>query len=119
MIKKILSTIITLSLLLYANSIDDAIEAIQNAPQEERFKLMNDFKKRFIELQEEDRLKAMHKLIVSHNKENNNIDQNITQEAIEDKAHILNEQIELQRENSIESSLVEDIQSQQESENDD
>ena len=46
---------------LYA-SIDARIEAIQNAPVEERFMLMNAFKKEVIHMQEEERIDAITKL---------------------------------------------------------
>ena len=46
---------------LYAN-IDARIEAIQNAPVEERFMLMNAFKKEVVHMQEEERIDAITKL---------------------------------------------------------
>ena len=46
---------------LYAN-IDARIEAIQNAPVEERFMLMNAFKKEVLHMQEEERIDAITKL---------------------------------------------------------
>jgi hypothetical protein len=46
---------------LYAN-IDARIEAIQNASVEERFKLMNAFKKEVVHMQEEERIDAITKL---------------------------------------------------------
>ena len=49
--------------LLYAN-IDAQIEAIKNASVEERFKLMNAFKKNLIKMKEEERIKAMTKLTI-------------------------------------------------------
>jgi len=49
--------------------IDEQIEAIQNAPVEERFKLMNAFKKNLVKMKEEERIEAMKKLTTrSHNK---------------------------------------------------
>ncbi|MEA2049051.1 MAG: hypothetical protein U9O64_11480 [Campylobacterota bacterium] len=50
-----------LTLSLCAN-IDAQIEAIQKAPIGERFKLMNAFKKEVIQMQEEERISAIHKL---------------------------------------------------------
>lgn len=50
-----------LTLPLCAN-IDAQIEAIQKAPIEERFKLMNAFKKEVVHMQEEERISAIHKL---------------------------------------------------------
>ncbi len=46
---------------LYAN-IDARIEAIQNASVEERFKLMNAFKKEVVHMQEQERIDAITKL---------------------------------------------------------
>lgn len=46
---------------LYAN-IDTRIEAIQNASIEERFKLMNIFKKEMVQMKEEERMDAITKL---------------------------------------------------------
>ena len=46
---------------LYA-SIDARIEAIQNASVEERFMLMNAFKKEVVHMQEEERIDAITKL---------------------------------------------------------
>ena len=49
------------TLSLFAD-IDAQIEAIQNAPADERFKLMNAFKKEIIRMQETSRIEAMGKL---------------------------------------------------------
>lgn len=49
--------------LLHAN-VDAQIEAIKNASVEERFKLMNAFKKNLIKMKEEERIKAMTKLTI-------------------------------------------------------
>jgi len=43
-------------------TIDAQIEAIQKAPIEERFKLMNAFKKEIVQMQEQERIKAIMKL---------------------------------------------------------
>ena len=51
------------TLLLHAN-VDAQIEAIKNASVEERFKLMNTFKKNLIEMKEEERIEAMTKLTI-------------------------------------------------------
>ena len=53
-----------MNLSLYAN-IDEEIESIQNATVEERFKLMNKFKKHLIEMKEIERIKAMEKLFAT------------------------------------------------------
>ena len=42
--------------------IDAQIEAIQRAPVSERFKLMNDFKKKIIQMREKERIEAVKKL---------------------------------------------------------
>jgi len=46
---------------LYAN-IDSQIEAIQNASAQERFKLMNAFKKNLVKMKKKERIEAMTKL---------------------------------------------------------
>jgi hypothetical protein len=51
------------TILLHAN-VDAQIEAIKNASVEERFKLMNAFKKNLIKMKEEERIKAMTKLTI-------------------------------------------------------
>jgi len=43
--------------------IDSLIESMQSVSDEERFKLMNEFKQEVIQLQEEERMEAMLKLI--------------------------------------------------------
>ncbi len=53
--------LLLLPMLLLAD-IDEQIEAIQHAPLKERFKLMNAFKNRVIQMREEERLQALHKL---------------------------------------------------------
>jgi len=69
-----LFSILFLNLPLIANNIDTQIEAIQKAPIEERFKLMNSFKKEIVQMREEERIQAMSKL------------QSITQSKHADKA---------------------------------
>jgi len=61
-IQKIVLLILLLYIPLFA-SIDEQIEAMQNASDEERFEMMNRFKKELIALQEEERIDAMKKLI--------------------------------------------------------
>ena len=51
------------TIFLYAN-VDTQIEAIRHASVEERFKLMNAFKKNLIKMKEEERIKAMTKLTI-------------------------------------------------------
>ena len=53
----------SLTLVLHAD-IDAQIDAIKNASVEERFKLMNAFKKNLIKMKEEERIKAMTKLTI-------------------------------------------------------
>jgi len=65
--KFIIEKILLLILLMYTplfSSIDEQIEAMQNASDEERFEMMNRFKKELIKLQEEERMDAMKKLIL-------------------------------------------------------
>jgi len=59
----VLKFLLTFSLCmpLFAN-MDARIKAIQNAPIEERFKLMNAFKKEIILMQEQERIEAITKL---------------------------------------------------------
>ncbi len=45
------------------SDIDELIESMQSASDEERFELMNQFKEEVIQLQEEERMKAMMKVI--------------------------------------------------------
>ena len=56
-------SILFLTIPLFAN-IDDRIEAIEHASEEQRFAMMNQFKQELIKLQEEERLNAMRKLIL-------------------------------------------------------
>lgn len=49
-------------IMLNALSIDEEIEAIQKAPVEERFKLMNALKKRIVQMKEEKRMNTIEKL---------------------------------------------------------
>lgn len=58
---KLIMIAFLLSTLLYA-SIDDEIEAIQKAPIEKRFKLMNALKKRIVQMKEEKRMTTIEKL---------------------------------------------------------
>lgn len=45
-----------------ASSIDEEIKTIQSAPLEKRFKLMNAFKKKLIQMKEQERINALKKL---------------------------------------------------------
>ena len=45
-----------------ASSIDEEIKAIQSAPMKKRFKLMNAFKKRLIQMKENERIDTLKKL---------------------------------------------------------
>ena len=56
-------SILFLTIPLFAD-IDDRIEAIEHASEEQRFAMMNQFKQELIKLQEEERLNAMRKLIL-------------------------------------------------------
>jgi len=55
--------------ILYAN-IDDDIQKIQNAPPSERYKLMNEFKKKLIKMNEKKRIDAIKKLGKKSNSKN-------------------------------------------------
>jgi len=55
-------TLLILLGFLYGNSIDAQIEAIQRAPVEKRFELMNAFKHKIIQMQEQERIDAIRKL---------------------------------------------------------
>ena len=56
-----------ITLMLHAD-IDAQIDAIKNASVEERFKLMNAFKRNLIKMKEEERIKAITKLSEKSNK---------------------------------------------------
>ncbi len=58
----LLTSILFLTVSLLATPIDAQIEAIQKAPVEKRFKLMNAFKKKIVRMQEQERIKALTKL---------------------------------------------------------
>lgn len=86
--QSIMKKVFLLVLLLYTplfSSIDEQIEAMQNASDEERFEMMNHFKKEVIKLQEEERIEAMKKLI-SITESNN------SEEVMEELTHNSNEQ---------------------------
>lgn len=74
-----------LSLTLLYASIDDEIEAIQKAPIEQRFKLMNALKKRIVQMKEEKRMTTIKKLqsatqgeVIEREEDNLTQDQNAT-----------------------------------------
>ena len=100
MLGVILRFLLCLSLslhVLYAD-IDTQIEAIQNASVEERFKLMNAFKKNLIKMKEKERIKAIHKLTnKSKNKQAKNVltrlEENIKKEKI--RKHLEHQQIDV------------------------
>jgi len=58
---KIFMIILLYNAMLYG-SIDDEIEAIQQAPVEERFKLMNELKKKIVQMKEDKRMQSIKKL---------------------------------------------------------
>ena len=122
------------SIPLYAN-IDVHIDAIQNAPVEERFMLMNAFKKEVLHMQETERLEAITKLKSitqsrhsdraikelkkhAHPKfHRNQKDLFITKKSIErhlDKTHKIQEYIEDESENHIENETEEQIEDETE-----
>lgn len=53
--------ILLYNVILYG-SIDDEIEAIQQATVEQRFKLMNELKKKIVQMKEDKRMKSIKKL---------------------------------------------------------
>jgi len=59
--------VMSMTLVLHAD-IDAQIDAIKNASVEERFKLMNAFKRDLIKMKEEERIKAITKLSEKSNK---------------------------------------------------
>jgi len=71
---KILFFILLVSL-LHATPLDDKIKALKNAPQKERFKLMNAIKKDIATMHQKERLKAIKKL--QKNMDNNKSTQTI------------------------------------------
>lgn len=60
---------------IYSN-IDDDIDNIRDASNAERFKLMNEFKKKIIKMKQKERIKAIQKL----SKVNNKIDKGLLKE---------------------------------------
>ena len=62
--------ILFLSFSLYGN-IDDEIDNIRNASNQDRFKLMNAFKKKIIKMKQKERIKAIKKLSSLSNKKKN------------------------------------------------
>lgn len=76
-----LITIILIYTILLFGSIDDDIEAIQKAPIEDRFKLMNELKDKIAKMQEERRMESINKLKLATNgelitKDTNSTDRN-------------------------------------------
>jgi len=76
MIKLITIVLIYTSLLF--GSIDDDIEAIEQAPIEDRFKLMNELKDKIAKMQEEKRMESIDKLKLVTNGELITLDTNET-----------------------------------------
>ncbi len=76
--------LLLLPLLLFSD-IDDQIEAIQHASVKERFKLMNAFKNEIIQMREEKRFQALHKLqAMTKDKTTNQSLQNLQKKLPED-----------------------------------
>ena len=69
------------------SDIDKLIESMQSVSDEERFKLMNQFKEEVIQLQEEERMKAMMKVISI-------TDSNHTHEVLEEAKDSLTKEID-------------------------
>jgi len=70
--------IVLIYTLLLFGSIDDDIEAIQKAPIEDRFKLMNELKDKIAKMQEERRMESIDKLKLATNGELIRVDNNDT-----------------------------------------
>jgi len=111
-IQKIFLFLFLSSMMLFSN-IDEQIEAMEQASEEERFEMMNRFKKELIKLQEEERIDAMKKLISitesnnskevmeelkSNSSENNTLEEHIEDEIKDD----IEENIENETEEDIE-----------------
>jgi len=88
---KIIFIIIIYTIFIQA-SIDDEIDKIQNAPIEERFKLMNKLKEEIAKMQEERRMESIEKLKIATDGELITVDKNSTESR--DKKHIKNILIE-------------------------
>ena len=131
-ILKSLLLLILLSLSLFAN-IDTEIEAIQKAPVEERFKLMNAFKRKMVQMQEQERMKAIRKLrFITKSKHSSKILKVLTKkgkhdlsklrtyEREESKTHMIsNTAHEEQSENATEDQVENEMQDQIEDETED
>lgn len=79
---KLLGMILLLFLngILWGTTIDEEIEAIQQAPVEQRFELMNALKKKIVEMKEEERMQSIEKLQQATQGEVIDADSNETQE---------------------------------------
>jgi len=100
---KLITILYLCSILIHA-SIDDEIEAIQKAPVEQRFELMNALKRKITKMKEEERMNTINKLQeATQGKEIKTEDSNLSQENnssisqthIENNHHIHNIQEEL------------------------
>jgi len=85
--------IVLIYTLILFGSIDDDIEAIQKAPIEDRFKLMNELKDKIAKMQEERRMESIDKLKLATNGELIQIDSNETNNTNNSKKSILIERI--------------------------
>jgi len=96
---------------LYAQTIDEQIRAIQNAPVAERFKRMNAFKKKLVKMKEAERIEALKKLAhSSKRKDANKVLQALKKQMMQQK---IRQELETQHIN------VDNIQNQDENENGD
>lgn len=82
--------------------IDAQIEAIQRAPVSERFKLMNDFKKKIIQMREKERMEAVRKLqSITQNKDSKKVFKSLKNKKKKQHTNRMNSTNELERDDEI------------------
>jgi len=82
--------------------IDAQIEAIQRAPVSERFKLMNDFKKKIIQMREKERMEAVRKLqSITQNKDSKKVFKSLKNKKKKQHINRMNSTNELERDDEI------------------
>ncbi len=125
---------LAMSYLLQATNIDKQIEAIQQAPASERYKLMNRFKREILRMQEQERIEAIRKLnVITQSKHTDRVIHEIQRHTHKDSTythssqkkpngdnrksviHQLHKQIKTHIEDLFESEVEEQIQNQIES----
>jgi len=96
--KTILLTLVFLTTLLFGqgmNSIDQQIEAIQKAPAKQRVQMMNEFKKKLMQMNQEQRMAAISKMrskMAAHSMQhaNNQHIETMQMDAMDKMPHIQN-----------------------------